>query len=59
MVSVVTAVVVELAMAQSGLGTVVVSEGRSLVDWAPTGRLVVTTKAEQFLRSVPLLVSTR
>ena len=42
-----------------GLGAVVVSEGRSLVEGSVTGCLVVTTKAEQFLRSVPLLVSSR
>ena len=41
------------------LGAVVVSEGRSSVECFVTGCLVVTTKAEHFLRSVPLLVSTR
>ena len=42
-----------------GLGAVVVSEGRSSVECSVAGCLVVTTKAEQFLRSVPLLVSTK
>ena len=41
------------------LGAVVVSEGRSSVECSVTGCLVVTTRAERFLRSVPLLVSTR
>ena len=42
-----------------GLGAEVVSEGRSSVEFSVTGCLVVITKAERFLRSVPLLVSTR
>ena len=42
-----------------GLGSVVVSEGRSSVECSVAGCLVVTTKAERFLRSVPLLVSTK
>ena len=42
-----------------GLRAVVVSEGRSSVECSVTGCLLVTTKAERFLRSVPLLVSTR
>ena len=42
-----------------GLGAVVVSEGRSSVECSVAGCLLVTTKAERFLRSVPLLVSTK
>ena len=50
---------VELVKVHVEFGAVVVPEGRSSVECFVAGCLVVTTKAEQFLRSVPLLVSTK
>lgn len=42
-----------------GLGAVVVSEGRSSVEYSVTGCLVATNEAERFHWSVPLLVPSR
>ena len=57
LLSAATAVMVEFVKVE--FGAVVVSEGRSSLECSVAGCLVVTTKAERFLRRVPLLVSTK